>query len=104
LAAELIAFSAMAAPPICGRHECREEIDACVDSQCEALSGSARAQCKKECVAAVTSACDEDPVVCNPSATTTTEATTTSEPPTSEPSTSSTSTTLIGSPSGTFVE
>jgi hypothetical protein len=54
----------------------------------------------RACVDAVQGACDADPSVCNPEmTTTTTEVTTTSESPSS-----STSTTLMGSPSGVFVE
>lgn len=100
LAGGVLASSVMAAPPLCGRQACREEIQACVDTECEGLRGSAHAQCMRACVDAVQGACDADPSVCNPEmTTTTTEVTTTSESPSS-----STSTTLMGSPSGVFVE
>jgi hypothetical protein len=92
LATELVVASAYAAPPVCGRNACREEIDACQAAQCESLSGRARAQCRRECVTAVTSACDADPTVCNPATTSTT--TTTS---------STTTTTQYGSPSRAFM-
>jgi hypothetical protein len=99
LAGAVVVPSVMAAPPVCGRKACREEIQACIDSQCEGLHGKAHARCKKACVAAVMDACDADPSVCNGQVTTTTvEVTTTSTVAT----TSSTSTTLAGSPSGAF--
>ena len=107
LAGAVVAPSIMAAPPECGRKACREEIDACVDSECAELRGSEHSQCKRACVDAVQSACDADPTVCNPEVTTTTvEATTTTVEVTTSTteSTSSTSTTLIGSPSGVFIQ
>ena len=100
---QLLALPALAAPPVCGRAACREEIQACIDNQCEGLRGRDFAQCRKDCVEAVQSACDADATVCNPNVSTTTESTTTSIESTTS-SSSSTSTTLFGSPSGVFVE
>jgi hypothetical protein len=110
----LVVFALPAfAQPICGRKDCREEIAACVASECGGLSGAARAGCKRDCVQAVRAACDEDAEICHPAVTTTTsEVTTTTSEVTSTTEattttveeTTTTSTTLIGSPSGGFVQ
>jgi hypothetical protein len=84
----VITSLAMAAPPVCGRKACSEEIAACVAAQCGGLSGGALSACKRDCTAMVTDACDADPTVCNPTTTTTT---------------STTSTTVYSSPSHAFL-
>jgi hypothetical protein len=105
LALAIFALPAFA-QPICGRKDCREEIAACVAGECGGLSGAARAGCKRDCVQAVRAACDEDAEICHPAVTTTTsEVTSTTEATTTTvEETTTTSTTLIGSPSGGFVE
>jgi hypothetical protein len=64
--AVVITSLAVAAPPICGKHACSEEIAACVAAECGGLSGKDLSTCKKNCTAAVTAACEADPTVCNP--------------------------------------
>ena len=106
VAMELLALPALAAPPVCGRKACREEIKACVESECSGLSGKERAHCKKGCVRDVQSDCNANSAVCNPTATTsppTTTPPTTSTPTTGTPTTTP-PTTLPGSPSGGYVD
>jgi hypothetical protein len=62
----VITSLAVAAPPVCGKRACSEEIAACVAAECGGLSGKDLSTCKKQCKAAVTVACEEDPTVCNP--------------------------------------
>jgi hypothetical protein len=54
------------AAPVCGKKACSEEIAACVAAECGGLSGKDLSTCKKQCTAAVTAACEQDPTVCNP--------------------------------------
>ena len=105
LAVELVALPAFAKPP-CGRGTCKQAINACVASECSGLKGKSRSQCKKECVASVESACKADHSVCNPSTTTvaTTSSTSSTGVPTTSTSEAPTTTTLVGSPSGTFID
>jgi hypothetical protein len=93
----VLAASVSAEPPVCGNNACREEIAACVDSECEALSGHDRALCRRECRDSVRAACESDPTVCNPTTTTVPDTTTTVT------TSSSTTTTVVGSPSAGFL-
>jgi hypothetical protein len=92
----VLAASVDAAPPVCGNKACREEIAACVETECAGLSGRDRALCRRECRNSVRSACELDPSVCNP--------VTTTAPTTTVTTSSSTTTTVVGSPSAAFVE